>query len=149
MIGMALSQDQLDRVRAVAAVLLPGPLTSGPATALPDFDEQLQHAALALEGEGRTLAEAIGSLPTDPSWESLSAYAEADPSSFEQVALLAVGAYFMSPHVLASLGLPTGDRRPADREQVVDELSTGILDAVYERGCPVRTLEDVNARSSR
>jgi hypothetical protein len=27
---------------------------------------------------------------------------------------------------------------------VVDELSTGILDAVLERGCPVRSLDHVN-----
>ena len=42
----------------------------------------------------------------------------------------------MSPSVLASLGLPSGERRPANRDQVVDELGTGILDAVFERGCP-------------
>jgi hypothetical protein len=30
---------------------------------------------------------------------------------------------------------------------VVDELEGGILDAVFERGCPVRTLDEVNARS--
>jgi hypothetical protein len=95
-----------------------------------------------------TLAAAIAALPAEPTWDSLEAFAQTDRASFEQVALLAVGAYFMSPSVLASLGLPTGERRPADREQVVDELSSGVLDAVLERGCPVRTLDEVNERSS-
>jgi hypothetical protein len=75
----------------------------------------------------------------------LSAFAEADPASFGDISLLAIGAYFMAPSVLEGLGLPTGERRPASREQAVDELSTGILDPVFERGCPVRTLEDVEA----
>jgi len=147
--GAALTRDQLDRVRAVAAVLLPGTPAATPAAELADLDDLVQHAAVALDGEDRALDAALAALPPEPTWASLSAFAAADPSSFEQVALLAVGAYFMSPSVLASLGLPTGERRPADREQVVDELSTGVLDAVFERGCPVRTLQDVNERSAR
>ena len=139
-----LSREQLDRVRATAAVLLPGSTESPAPDTLSDFDELAQRAAVALEGEGRALAAAIEKLPPVPSWENLSSFAERDPPSFELVSLLAVGAYFMSPDVLASLGLPTGERRPASREQVVDELSTGILETVVERGCPVRTLEDVN-----
>jgi len=139
-----LSRRRLDRVRATAAILLPGSSDSPAANALPDFDELVQQAAVALEGTGPALAAAIDVLPPEPTWENMSAFAEHDPSSFELVCLLAVGAYYMSPSVLASLGLPTGERRPADPEQVVDELSTGILDAVFERGSPVRTLQDVN-----
>jgi hypothetical protein len=140
----ALSPEQLDRVRGVAAVLVPGSPTSAGAAALSDLDDLLQHAAVAIDGEGPALSGAIKALPSDLSWESLSAFAAADPSSFEQISLLVVGAYFMAPSVLASLGLPTGERKPASLEQAVDELSTGILDPVFERGCPVRTLEDVN-----
>jgi hypothetical protein len=93
---------------------------------------------------GPALAAAIDLLPEEPSWENLSSFAARDPVSFELVALLAVGAYCMSASVLASLGRPAGERRPAHREQVVDELSSGILDPVFERGSPVRTLEDVD-----
>ena len=139
-----LSRRQLDLVRATAAILLPGTSESPSPNALPDFDELVQHAAGALGGVGPALATAIDALPPEPSWENLAALAKRDPTSFELVALLAVGAYFMSHQVLGSLGLPTGERRPAHREQVVDELSTGILDPVLERGSPVRTLDDVN-----
>ena len=146
----ALSREQLDRVRVTAAVLLPGSAESPAIDTLADFDQLVQQAAVALASEGRGIVEAIEALPEQPTWEDLSAFAEVDPSSFEQVSLLAIGAYFMSPDVLASLGLPTGgERRPANREQVVDELSTGILDAVFERGCPVRTLEDVEGATPR
>ena len=139
-----LTEEQLELVRSTAAVLLPGSAESPAPAAIPDFDELLQSAARALEGDTRGLGAAIAALPVEATWESLSALAERDPSAFEQVSLLAVGAYYMSPIVLASLGMPTGERRPADREQVVDELDSGILDAVLERGCPVRTLDDVN-----
>lgn len=139
-----LSRHQLDRVRAAAAVLLPGSAESPATYDLPDYDDLLQQAALALEGDGRALGPAIEVVPSEPSWNELSAFAESDPPAFELVSLLAVGAYFMSPAVLTSVGRPVGGRRKAHPEQVVDELSTGLLDPVFERGCPVRTLDEVN-----
>jgi hypothetical protein len=142
--GQVLSPGQLDRVRAAAATLLPGSPQSPAARALPDFDALVQQGAVALGRTSPALAVAIDRLPAEPSWENLSAFAEHDPASFELVALLVVGSYFMSASVLASLGRPAGERRPAHREQVVDELSTGILDPVLDRGSPVRTLHEVD-----
>jgi len=107
----SLSPEQLDRIRACAAILLPGSSDSPSAGALPDFDELVQQAAVALGGIDGALGTAIDLLPPDPSWESLEAFAARDPSSFDQVSLLAVGAYFMSQSVLGSLGIPTGARR--------------------------------------
>lgn len=139
-----LSPRQVDHVRAAAVILLASPSDSPALDALPDVDELLQQAAAALGNKGQVLAAAIDALPPEPSWENLSAFADGDPESFELVALLAVGAYFMSPAVLDSLGRPSGVRRRASHDQAVDELSTGILDAVLERGCPVRSLDHVN-----
>jgi hypothetical protein len=138
-----LSPRQVDLARAAAAVLLPGSGDSPAPADLADFDELVQRSAAALGGEAQALARAVDGLPVDPAWSDLEALAVRDPASFEIVSLLVVGAYFMSPEVLSSLGMPSDERRAADREQVVDELGTGILDAVLERGCPVRTLEDV------
>jgi hypothetical protein len=145
--GTVLSRQQVERVRAAAAILLAGPSDSPALDALPDFDGLLQQAAAALGSKGPALAAAIGALPPEPSWASLAAFAAGEPESFELVALLAVGAYFMSPAVLDSLGRPAGARRRAHPEQVVDELSTGILEAVLDRGCPVRSLDDVNGKT--
>jgi hypothetical protein len=138
-----LSRSQLDRVRATAAILLPGSSESPAANAIAGLDELLQRAAAALR-RGPDLAAAIDALPAEPDWEQLRSFSQRDPSSFELVSLLAIGAYFMSPSALASLGLPTGERHAAHREQVVDELTSGILDPVLERRSPVRTLQDVN-----
>jgi hypothetical protein len=143
-----LSREQLGSLRALASVLLPGSADSLPAGSLADLDDLLQHAAAAMGNDPSDLATATAAIPARPTRDSLSALADADPAGFDMVSLLIVGAYFMSPAVLSSLGLPTGDRRPADREQVVDELDSGILDAVFDRGCPVRTLDEVNARSA-
>ena len=143
-----LSPEQLDRVRLTAAMLLPGTAQCPAPEAVSGFDELLQRAAVALGGEGRALGAAIEALPVELSWANLSDFADRDPSSFELVSLLAIGAYFMSPTVLSSLGIPTGKRRPANPEQVVDELGGGLLDAVFERGCPIRTLEDANRMSA-
>lgn len=142
--GGNLNSGQLARVRAIAAILLPGSTESTASESVPGFDELLQRAAVALGGEGRPLGAAIEALPAELTWKTVSDFADRDRSSFELVSLLAVGAYFMSPTVLASLGIPTGKRRPANPEQVVDELGDGLLDAVFERGCPIRTLDDVN-----
>ncbi|WP_431230878.1 hypothetical protein [Paenarthrobacter nicotinovorans] len=143
-LSVALSSHQLERVRAAAAVLLAEPSHSPRIDEIPEFDELLQQAAIAMGNKASVLSAAIAELPASPTSEDLSAYAEKDPESFEALALLAVGAYFMSPAVLDALGRPAGARRPASREQVVDELSTGLLDPVFERGCPVRSLDEVN-----
>ena len=122
----------------------PGSPDSPAADDLSNINALLQQAAAALNSGRPTLRAAISALPPELTWESLRNFAADDPSSFEQVSLLAVGAYFMSPDVLAALGFPSRQRLRADPEQVVDELSSGILDAVYERGCPVLTLDQIN-----
>ena len=142
-----LTRSELARVRAAAAILLPGSIDSPRPSALLDFDHMVQQAALAIGGDRTALAAAIEALPAEPSWDGLAELARLEPASFDLVSIVVVGAYFMSPTVLASLHLPSAARRPARPEQIVDELGTGILDAVYERGCPVRTLADVNAKA--
>lgn len=140
-----LGNEQLARICTTAEILLPGSPDSPAPGLLPEFEDLVQRAANALSRESSELEEAIARLPVDLSWNTLAAYANEEPERFELIALLVVGAYFMSPTVLAALGLPTGDRRPAPLEQAVDELSSGILDAVLDRGSPVKTLQDVDA----
>lgn len=140
-----LSRQHLDRIRALAGVILAGSSESPAPGDLSDFDQLVLRATAALDGEATAIEAAVSALPEEISWASVSAFAEREPASFELVSLLVVGAYFMASPVLASLGVPTGQRRPANREQVVDELGEGLLDSVLERGSPIRTLEDVNS----
>jgi hypothetical protein len=143
----SLDDEQLARVCGMAAILLPGSPGSPAPGALPEFGQLVQRAVATVGRESAALEAAIGRLPLDLSWESLEAYADAEAEGFELVALVVVGAYFMSPTVLTAIGLPTDDRRAAPRDQAVDELGSGILDAVLERGSPVKTLPEVNGWS--
>lgn len=137
-----LDHEQLTRICSVAGILLPGTSESPAPSQLPEFPDLVHRAANTLNRERSTLEAAIASLPDELSWDALSAYATDNPGGFELLSLVVVGAYFMSPTVLAALGLPTGERRRAPLELAVDQLD-GVLDAVLERGCPVKTLEDI------
>ena len=139
----SLGSEQLDRVAATAAILLPGAPDCPAPGALPELDDLLQRAARALSSESSKLEEAVAHLPGELTWDTLSSYASAEPEAFELLSTVVLGAYFMSPTVHAALGLPTGERRPAPLDQAVDELGTGLLDAVLDRGSPVKTLDEV------
>lgn len=142
-----LNREQLARICATAEILLSGSVESPAPTSLPEFPDLVQRAANTLSRELPVLTEAVARLPAELSWDTLSTYATEDAEGFELLALVVVGAYYMSPTVLATLGLPTGERRRAPLELAVDQLSTGILDAVLERGSPVKTLQDIADRS--
>lgn len=143
-----LSDVHVDRVRAVAGILLRDPTDSPSPDDLSDFTDLVQRAAGALSREHDALEQAIEQLPSHICWDSVASYAADEPEGFELLALLIVGAYFMSPTVTVALGLPIGERRAAPPEQAVDELSSGIMDAVLERGCPVKTLQDIDEREA-
>jgi hypothetical protein len=143
-----LDRDQLNRVCAVAGILLPGSAESPAPQSLPEFEELVQRAAGTLGRDAAALEDAIVCLPAELSWDSLSEYSEKQPEGFELIALVVIGGYFMSPTVLAALGMPAGERRRAPLELAVDQLDSGLLDAVLERGCPVKTLEDIDQRSA-
>jgi hypothetical protein len=141
-----LSDPQRARLTKVATELIPNtPDAPGPG-GLPEYDQLLQQACNALDRDWDAVQAAIERLPSDISWSSLAAYADESPDSFELVALVLVGAYFMSPSVLTSLGIPPGPRRRAPHDQAANELGTGILDAVLERGSPVKTLADIDEK---
>jgi hypothetical protein len=143
----SLRSEQLTRICTTAGILLPGSPDSPAPGFLPEFEALVQSAANALSRESSALEEAIDRLPVELSWNTLAAFANDEPEGFELISLMVIGAYFMSPTVLAALGLPTGDRRPAPLDQAVDELSSGILDAVLDRGSPVKTLQEVEVVS--
>lgn len=138
-----LTREQVSRICTAAGILLPGSSESPSPGSLPEFPDLVQRAAKTLNRELPALEKAIAALPSEMTWDTLSAYSTEEAESFELVSLVVVGAYYMSPTVLAALGLPTGERRRAPLELAVDQLD-GILDAVLERGCPVKTLEDID-----
>jgi hypothetical protein len=142
------SPDQLDRVRALAGILLPGSDPSPAARDLEDFDQLIAQAAGALRREFEAVNAAIAALPTVITQDSIAGFSESDPKSFELVSLLLVGAYFMAAPVKDALGLPVGPRYAPSFEQIADELEDGLIDPVLRRASPIRTLNDVRRASN-
>jgi hypothetical protein len=137
-----LAVEEVAQMRAVAAALLPGDEASPSAAALPDMDELLQHAASALGGHIRALKRYIRLLPNECDWSTLARFAEAEPTAFELISVVAAGAYFMSPTVLGSIGYPSGGRTAPRFDQAADEIASGILEPVLARGRRVRQISE-------
>lgn len=133
-----LSTEELDRLRAIAAVLIPGLGASPPATDLPDLDELLSRAAAALGRELPALRDGIARVPAEVDWAAIVRLADEDPTAFDVIGAVVAGAYFMSPTVLRTIGYPTGPRSAAPFDLAADELASGILSPVQTRGSRVR-----------
>jgi hypothetical protein len=57
-----------------------------------------------------------------------------DKFTFDPLSSIIAGAYFMTPQVKELIGYPGQHRDPAGLEDAANELETGILDPVIERG---------------
>lgn len=132
--------ERTSRLRRVADILLPGTPNAPAATALTNFDQLLAAAVKALGSERLLLDQALHRLPTTLNWDTLQRFDETDGDSFELISTTVVGAYFMSPEALRSIGYRTGPRRAAPFDQSADELSSGILEPVLSRDSTLRTV---------
>ena len=66
-----------------------------------------------------------------------------DPSLFASLSAILAGAYLMTPEVKSYVRYPGQGQNRAPWQQIGDELATGILDPVIERGAIYRTTDDV------
>lgn len=142
-----LSAEELERMRDLAATLMPGLGSSPPAAELPELDRLLHEAAAALGRELNTLRSAIALLPRHIRWGSLARFSEEEPDAFELVSTVAAGAYFMSPIVLQSIGYPTGERSAPPFDLAASELESGVLDPVQSSGPRFRGPEPERGQS--
>ena len=127
------TEQDYDRLERVTDVLLPGDDTAPAASDLPELRELLERAVRAVGPEASVVQEALALLPAPPTWESLERLDGERPDLFEVLSAVAAGAYFMAPRALDAIGYPHGPRKQAPRDQIVDELETGVLDPVIER----------------
>jgi hypothetical protein len=130
----ALDEREVDRLRAVAAVLIPGDGEAPAALDVPEFDELLQRAAVALSIELPALHEAIEHLPGEIDQTTLAAFHENDPARLSLIGVAVSGAYFMAPVAREALGYPVGPRSAPPFDLAAEELAGGILEPVIERG---------------
>ena len=137
--AVQLSQEEVRRLRAVAEALVPGDGTSPPAADVPELDQLLGVAALALGIGAGELTSSLRRLEEPIDRATLKELSAREPEAFELIASVAVGAYFMSHEVLDSLGYPTGARSAAPFDLAASELETGILEPVLAAGSRLRT----------
>ena len=127
-----IANDGYRRLGQITNLLLPGDDAAPAAADLADLDELLRRAVRAVGREVEVVERALDLLPEVPTWEALEGLDTSDPAVFEVLSSVCAGAYFMSPTALDAIGYPHGGRKPAPKDQIVDELETGVLDAVME-----------------
>lgn len=134
MSAQPLDELEVSRLRAVAAVLIPGDGTAPAAVDLPEIDDLLQRAAAALGPDLPALHDAVAGLPDELDVAGLKAYSQRAPEPFALLGTTVSGAYFMAPAALDAIGYPTGPRTAPPFDLAADELADGILEPVIERG---------------
>jgi hypothetical protein len=134
MSDLVLSGAEVERLRLLASVLIPGHGKLPPAGSLEGFAQLLGVAVKACGYADRDIRAALDAIPEQPGWESVRAWSSADPAGFNIAATLSSGVYFMSPVVLGILGYPTERRHPAGVEDAANEYETGVLEPVIARG---------------
>lgn len=121
----------------IADTLIP---ESGPNPKASDAQEFLPYLQLALAARADVfdaVLKAVGELadvPDDGLHEALKAMWANDKFTFDPLSSILAGAYFMTPQVKELIGYPGQHRDPAGLEDAANELETGILDPVLERG---------------
>ncbi|WP_375479770.1 hypothetical protein [uncultured Jatrophihabitans sp.] len=133
MSGEVLSPGQFDQLRAVARVLIPGDGHSPAANELNDYDELLRRAVDALGPEADALCHALTRLPANVELAVLEGFALDEAAAFDLISTAVAGAYFMSEHVLQSIGYPVGARHAAPHDRAAEELGNGLLDPMLAR----------------
>jgi hypothetical protein len=86
----------------------------------PDLEDELRRAVDVAAGR-------------DPESE-LARLRDEEPATFEAIALLVTGAYYMVPRVRKLIGYPGQKRTPAYPDEADYDLRDGLLDPVIARG---------------
>jgi hypothetical protein len=147
--GSGLSAGQRRVLLAAADVLVPADGGVPAASATAGFDEYLDRALAARTEVLPDLGALLDALPvgvetvgTDPGADGMALELRRmdseRPDDLRLLTDVVAGAYFMIPAVLARIGYPGQHREPARLEDAADEIETGILDPVIDRGWQVR-----------
>lgn len=132
-----LSESELATLLRIADCLIPA---DGPNPKASDAEDYPSYLQLALGARSDVFSAVIGgveklaSVPDSELWEALKQMSTDDKFTFDPLSSILAGAYFMTPQVKELIGYPGQHRDPAPLDQAADELATGILDPVLERG---------------
>ncbi len=102
-----------------------------------DYVVFLQLALSARVDVFDTVMAAVGRLAAVPKaemWQTLKQLWRDDRAVFDPLSSVVAGAYFMTPQVKTLIGYPGQRRDPAPISLAADEIGSGLLDPVIERG---------------
>jgi hypothetical protein len=133
----ALTDDEQASLLRIADTLIPA---AGPNPKASDAEEFVPYLHLALAARADVfdaVLKAVSELAdVADEWlhSALKTMWAEDKFTFDPLSSIIAGAYFMTPQVKELIGYPGQHRDPAGLEDAADELETGILDPVLERG---------------
>ncbi|WP_280250053.1 hypothetical protein [Nocardia abscessus] len=132
-----LDQQQWQGLLRIADCLIPA---VGPNPAASEAQDYGRHLELALAARAdafdtivRVIDEVAG-VPDEQLRAALKQLWAEERAAFDPLSSVVAGAYFMTPQVKALIGYPGQHRDPAGLEEAADELGSGILEPVLERG---------------
>lgn len=129
--------SELRTLNAIADVLIPASDEDPAPTSEPGFEQSLLVAANARADAFDAVAAVLDRLTgaDDATIDrELRALSDADPDVFQPLSSIVAGAWLLLPAVRDRIGYPGQGRNVAPFDQIADELSTGILDPVIDRG---------------
>lgn len=138
------TEAELQTLRIVADTLIPSDVDFRSGSALSQFDQLVTRAAAILDRHFDMVTTVVGELSATPPsamWERLKRLEAEDGEAFYYLSTLIVGAYIYSDEMKAELNYPAPHRNPPNLFDAADELSSGILDPVIERGPIYRVVE--------
>jgi hypothetical protein len=133
----ALTEVEQVNLLRVADCLIPA---SGPNPKASDADQYLQFLNLALSARADVFDEVLAAVivladvSDDDLWGALKQMWSQDREIFDPLSSIVAGAYFMTPQIKELIGYPGQHRDVPGLEEAADELGTGILEPVLERG---------------
>ncbi len=132
-----LSSDEVDVLRRVADTLIPASGNNLAASKVTDFQSLAEKALAVLDphfDDITSLLAELSSISSEKLWDCLETLNRERQSVFYPLSLLVLGTYIYSPELKESLGYPAPHQNYAELFDAADELASGILDPVVERG---------------
>jgi hypothetical protein len=132
-----LSDSEQDTLLRIADTLIPAAGSNPKASDVPEFLPYLHLALAARADVFNAVIKAVNDLTgvsDDDLRGALKRMWAEDKFTFDPLSAIVAGAYFMTPQVKELIGYPGQHRDPAGLEDAANELETGILDPVIERG---------------
>jgi hypothetical protein len=130
-----LSDDEHTTLLRIADTLIPAAGPNPKASEAQQFPAYLHLALAARADVFEIVLNAVNELAdVDDLYAALKQMWADDKGTFDPLSSIIAGAYFMTPQVKELIGYPGQHRDPAGLEDAANELETGILDPVLERG---------------